>query len=318
MELTPKKIFEEFQNNTLSKSSALELLTSLIENCNDANIRLEGFRNLEKIGLINNRSFKLIENLLVSDSNWQIRSAAAQCITEKFQEKALNPLKWAINYEQVYECIVAIIKSLVELNTIESKSILIDEIKKIKKAKYLLKDSKITNKAFNKDIKKLLKNMSIYNLTHEELADIIINYKTIIALKQKYYNVYYELRDARVIKLDLSDIEFEVRGWQSDFNNYIKDLSDIPGLINLKHLTHLYLSNNQITDIKKLLELPNLSYVHLSNNNLDDEKNVKYIRQMAKKNLKFINIDGNRIANLINIKEFNPEIIIVTKTHAFY
>lgn len=318
MELTPKKIFEEFQNNELSKSSAVQLLTSLIENSDDGNIRLESFRNLEKIGLIDNKSFKFIENLLISDSSWEIRSAAAQCITEKFQEKAINPLKWAINYEQIYDCIVMIVNSLVKLNSFESKSILIDEIKKIKKNKYLFKDSKITNKAFKKEIKKLLKVRNFDEMSHEDLAEIILNYKTIIALKSKFYNVYYELKDAKVTKLDLSDIEFEVRGWKSEFNNYIKDLSDIPGLTNLKHLTHLYLSNNQISNIQKLTEISSLSYIHLSNNNLTDVKNIEYIKQLANQNLKYININGNRIANLININEFKPDIEIVIRIQGFY
>ncbi len=318
MELTPKKILEEFRKNNLSKSSAVELLTSLIESCDEEDIRLESFKNLEKIGFIDDKSFKLIENLLVSDSNWEIRKAAAQCITKKFQERALNPLEWAINYEQVYDCIVSIINALVQINSLESKLILIDEIKKFKKKKYLIRDSKITNKSFKKEIKKLLKDKDIEEFSHEELAEIILNYKTIVALKKKFFNVYYELKDARVVKLDLSDIEFEVRGWKSEFNNYIKNLNDIPGLTNLKHLTHLYLSNNQIKDIKELIQLPNLSYLHLSNNDLTAIENINYIKQMANQNLKYININGNEIANIINIRDFNPEIEIITRTQGFF
>ena len=272
----------------------------------------------KKIGAIDYTSFKFIENLLISDSNWEIRRAAIHCITEKFHEKAIRPLKWAINYEQIYECIVSIIDSLVKLNTMESKSILIEEVKNIKKRKYLFKDSKITNKAFKKDLKRLLKIKPFDEMSHQELAEIIINYKTIIALKQKFYNVYYELSNARVTKLDLSDIEFEVRGWQSEFNNYIRDLQEIPGLTNLKYLTHIYLSNNQISNIQKLLELPKLSYIHLSNNNLNNLENIEYIKLLAKKQLKYINIEGNQIANLINIKDFNPELQIVVKTRIFY
>jgi hypothetical protein len=318
MDLTPEKILEEFQKKNLNTDSAVELLTSLIENSNDEIIRLESFKILEKIGAIDNKSYKLIENLLISDSSWELRNAAALCISKKFQEKALEPLKWALQHEQKYDCLITIINSLVRINTKESKSILIDEVEKIRKKKYLFSDLKITNKAFKKEIKKLLKVKSIVEFSHEDLADIIINYKTIIALKKKFFNVYYELDNARVKKLDLSDVEYEVRGWKSEFNNNITDLSEITGLANLAHLTHLYLSNNKVSNIKELTKLHHLSFLHISSNSISDVENIEYIKQMTNKNLKSINIYGNTIANLINPSEFKPDVELVTRNPAHY
>jgi len=319
MELTPKRIYEEVTKKNLDISSAFKMLSSIIENSSNEDVRIESFKVLEKIGVIDNKSYKFIENLLISDSSWEIRNAAAYCLTEKFQNRAIQPLKWAIKYEEIYECLITIINSFVKLKTQESKQILIDEVKKIKKRKYLFSDAKVMNKLFKKQLKELFKNRKIEDFTHMELADIIINYKTIIALKKNFFNVYYELENGKVIKLDLSDVEFEVRGWKSEFNNNIQDLLDIPGLKNLKHLKYLYLSNNHISNIKALLELPNLSHLYISKNMLVEKQNIEYIKQMANQNhLRYINISGNKIVNQIVIQEFNPKLEIIMKTPFYF
>ena len=64
MDLTPEKIYEDFRKNNLDKSTAFELLISLIEHSDDDNIRVESIKNLEKIGIDNNKLFKLFENNL--------------------------------------------------------------------------------------------------------------------------------------------------------------------------------------------------------------------------------------------------------------
>ena len=318
MEKTPDEIFQEFQSRKLNKSSALQILIAIIENSNSDSVRLNAFHILDKIGPSDSLTFKINENLLISDASCEIRISAAHFLTKKFQEKAISPLKWAFENEKDYNCIIEIINSLVNINSMASKAILVEEVRKIRRMKYLFNDSKITNKAFKKELRSLLKERNIEEFSNNELAEIIINYKTIIAMKEKFPNVYYELENARVKKLDLSDVEFEVRGWKSEFNNNINDLSEIPGLTNLKYLTHLYLSNNKITNIKQLIKLTNLSFLHISNNILSNIENIKYLLILAEQNLLYINLCGNRIANLIDTTQFNPEIEIILRNQVFY
>ena len=308
MELTPEKIYEDYRNKNLDKNSTLELLFSIIENVDSDNVRIESVNVLEKIGIKNDKLFKFLENLLISDASERIRNAAAKVIKNNFIEKALPLLKWTMRYESAYDCIITVIETLVKLNTESSKSILINELEKLKKRKYLIADKKFTNKSFKKDLKKLLKIKKIEEFSLQEIAEILINYKTIAALKEKFYTVYYELENALVTKLDLSDIEYEVRGWKSEFKNNIKDLSEITGLKNLKSLKYLYLANNPIKDIKDLLELELLTHLYISNNNISDIKNLEYLKKMT--NLSYLDITGNEIAKKINIHEFNPDLEI--------
>ncbi len=303
MELSPRKVWEDFQNKNINKNSAINSIINIIDNSNNNEIRVDSINLLEKIGIFNDNIFKFLENLLISDLNGEIRNTAARFIKNRFQDEALSPMKWAIKYETDYYCIITIIKTLVKINNEAARLILIDLIKDIRKTKYLEKDKNIDNKKFKKSLKKLFKIKKIENITNKDLADIIINYKTISAMIKKFFSVFFELDNtARVIKLDIADVEYEVRGWKADFKNNISDLSEITGLKHLKNLTHLNISNNQIKYIEDLINLKNLTHLYASNNLITDIKNLDYIKKM--KNLKYLDLAGNRLADDLTKQDF--------------
>jgi len=305
MVLNPKKILEDYKNNKLNKHSAISSLISLIENSDSDEIRVECLKNLEEIGIKEEEIFKFLENLLISDSSNDVRTVTAKLIQNNFLVKSLSVMKWTVMYETDCECLYYIIDTLKKLNNEEAKSVLIKEVRKIQKLKYLLPDSNISNKPFKKDLKKLFK-VSKIDISIMEAADIIMNFKIIAALKKKFYSVYYELENAKIVKLDLSDIEYEVRGWKSEFKNNIQDLSEVPGLKHLKYLQFLYLSNNQISSLKDLVHLTELTHLYISNNKLVDVINLQYIKTIP--NLTYVDIRGNELAKKVNCDDFNEEI----------
>ncbi len=311
------KIYEDFRNNRINKSTAFDLLTSLIENSENENVRLEAIISLEKIGLKNNNLFNFLENLLISDSNSLIRNAAIKFLKHLFLEKAINPLKWAINHETDYECLVTIIQSLEEINSFESKSILVNEIKKIMKIKFLNKERRIENKKFRKILKKLIKSKKVINFTHKEFAEIIINYLTIVNLINKYPNVYYELdpQNGLIKELDLSDyLEYEVRGIPFGWKNNIQSISEIIGLKYLTSLKKIDLSNNMIENVKELIHLKELTHIILTNNNISEIENLNYIRDLP--NLEYLDLRGNKFGTNISLDKFDPKIrILLTKSY---
>lgn len=313
MILTPEKICEEFENNNLDKHTAFDLLISLIENSENENDRVKSIENLEKIGIFNGKTFIILENALISDSNGNIRNAAAKVIEKKFSnEKALVPLKWAIKHESNYECLITIIKTLEKINDKEAKAILIEQLKKIRKTKYLNKDKNIQNKRFKKNLKGLFKERKYEDLTHKELGEILINYLTIRHLIEQFPNVYYELdpKTALIKELDLSDyMEYEVKGTPWGWKNNIKKLSDINGLHNLNNLEKIDLSNNQITNIKELIQLLNLKIVILTNNKITDLENINHLKTLP--SLEYLDLRGNELAKNVKINEFNPKIRVI-------
>ncbi|MFX1452803.1 MAG: leucine-rich repeat domain-containing protein, partial [Promethearchaeota archaeon] len=294
-----------FSEKKIDKNTAIELLISLVDNTDQENKRIECIEYLKKIRVTSGKIFLFMENLLISDLNAEIRCIAANYIKDFYIDKSLSLIEWAIKYESDYNCLCTIIQTLVELNSHDSKSILINMVKNIRKTKYLDEKNKIENKKFKSAIKKLKKKTKLENITHEILAEIIINYLTISLLTKNFYSVYFELENALVVKLDLADVEYEVRGWKADFKNNIKDISEITGLDNLKHLIHLNLSNNQITDIKDLVKLRNLTHLYVFNNKIRDLKNLEYIKDIP--NLKYLDLSGNPIIKHLSTDFFNNE-----------
>jgi len=313
MDLTPEEIYEDLRNKRINKNTAYDLLTSLVENSENENVRLKAIINLEKIGLINDKLFSFLENLLISDSNSKIRKAATKFMKHKFLEKVNNPLKWAIKHETDYECLITIIQSLEKINSYESKLILVNEIKKIIKTKYLNKEKRIENKKFKKVIKKFLKTKKINYFTHRELAEILINYLIIGNLINQYPNIYYELdpQNGLIKELDLSDLEYEVKGTPFGWKNNIQSISEIIGLEHLKSLKKIDLSNNSIENVKELIHLKNLTHLILTNNNISEIENLNYIKSLL--NLEYLDLRGNELGNKISSDEFDQKIKVLLK-----
>lgn len=301
MEVSPKKIQLEFQNKNLDKKSASELLFSLIENSDDDEIRVESVQVLQNLSAFNNNTFTFLEHLFVSDSSEKVRAAAAKVIETDFLEKALTPMQWALVHEDDYECIITIIETLAKINNEKSKSILIKELKKIEKLKYLDESKQYVNK-FKKVLKKAFSIKKFKDFTQKELADLLINYRTISNLLKTLNVVYFELEDGLVVNLDVSNA-FEVRGMPGYWINNIRSLSQIKGLKNLTHLKELNLINNQIEDLKEIADLKCLTHLYISNNKIDAPKNIDYLKEIP--SLRYVDLGGNEIVKKINPHEFN-------------
>ena len=69
MELSPKFIQKNYGNKKLDKFSAINQLISIIENSENIQARIEGINVLAEINANTENVFKLLENLLISDSH---------------------------------------------------------------------------------------------------------------------------------------------------------------------------------------------------------------------------------------------------------
>ncbi len=121
MDITPKLIHKSYNNKELNKSSAIEQLISLL-NSEYINTRLDCIKILGVIDAQTNEVFKLLENLLISDSDPLIRQLAAETLKNLFKEKALSPMLWAYRHETSMNCLTTIISILGEINNQKSKA----------------------------------------------------------------------------------------------------------------------------------------------------------------------------------------------------
>lgn len=314
MNLSPKNIFDQLQKNEISKSFAFDQLISFVENSDNELIREEAIETLDRVGIFDNRLFKFLENILISDSNEKIRKAVLKFLEKRYLNKVIVPLKWALNHESNYENLIIIIKSLKKANSEESKKILFNKTKEIIHTRYINKDKRIENRKFKEVLKKLLTTKKYELFSHKELCLILINFMTIVNLTKLYPNVSYEINpeNGLLFELDLSDyFEYEVKGIPFGWKNNIKSISEIEGLNYLKFLKKIDLSNNLIEDIKELANLKNITHLTLSKNNISNIENLEYLKKF--KRLEYLDLRDNEIASKIQSNEFNPGIRVILK-----
>jgi len=202
VKLTPKKIYENHINNHLEKSTAFEQLASLIENSDDVDVRLESIKLIGDLDIISDDSFILLENLLISDNNEDVRIAAAEMLRVYFIDRAFEPMKWALEYESSARCLYSIISSLITLvrslgkrDDSNSRLILINEI------------NKSPHKEFRIGFQDLCKQRKIETITNKELAEILLDSFIIFHL-EKYTNKEYSemviLKNCKTHELNLN------------------------------------------------------------------------------------------------------------------
>lgn len=313
MKFTPEKIWQEFETDNISLLTATELLLSIIENSNESEIRVNAISTLAKIISGGDKMYKILENLVVSEENVKVRMIAINYIGKLFLYRALPLLRWAIKHESDYNCQIEIVKLLGSINVEESKILLYKEIQKFIKKRYINKDRKIENRKFKNVLRILLKEKNFEDFTHNELAKILINILVISQLFTQYNNIYYELnrQNGLIEKLDLSDMEYEVKGTPSGWKNNIKSLSEIPGINFLNSLRYLDLSNNEIINIRELISLPNLTHLILKNNKLSRKENLDYFKDLV--HLELLDLRGNEIVKYVHKNNFNPHVRILLR-----
>ncbi|MFX1468117.1 MAG: leucine-rich repeat domain-containing protein [Promethearchaeota archaeon] len=300
MEINPSKIYEKYIKNELDKQSATELLLSLAEGSNNANIRVESIKKLGLLGSIGKNTYKFLEYLLISDSNEAVRNASALILKKLFLDKALEPMKWALIHEESTFCLKTIHKAVIEIinNLVKNQNHftelqLLEEVKKIRKKDFRLGFELMCE---SKDIKAILKS---------ELADILINYFTTLYLEKTYWRLKYKIEKCKITKLDF----------------IFKGLTSIPKLIkNLSSLRVLILRYNQLVFLPNWISsLKSLESLNLNVNNLKcipesigDLKTLKELylwknelKEIPKsigklQNLQILNLRLNQLKNLPN------------------
>jgi len=246
MELTPGKIYEAFLKNRLDKPSATKLLLSLIENSDNDRVRIESINELVNLRVKDDKTFKVLESLIISDSSEFVRNNAALALRNLFFDKSLAPMKWALIHEESPSCLKTIYDTLIQIiqNFLKcsAKTILLSEVRKIRKKEFKIGFEIISEKYKESDLSK------------NELASILINYFSAIFLEKTYWRLKYKIENCKITELDF----------------IFKSLIKIPkALKNLRFLKTLILRYNQLTELPDwICMLTSLECLNLNINNL--------------------------------------------------
>ncbi|MFW9866197.1 MAG: leucine-rich repeat domain-containing protein [Candidatus Thorarchaeota archaeon] len=299
MAFNPKKIYEDLEKGEIDKLTAVDLLIYLIGNNDLIETREECIENLLRIGVKNDKVFSVLEDLLVSDPNPEIRELSARGLKILFKEDALPPLKWALDHEKSWQLLVIIVSIIQESDNLKAIRVLFNKIKKIDDYKFI------------KNLKSLLKTGKIQNLKSKNLAEILNNYIVINHLKDTLKEFNYQIENGLVEELDLSFVSNKTFGWK-----ILKHLSELIEVIN--NLKRLKLKSNKIGKFpESIFSLNSIAYLDLSHNNISilpdqfegmqslEYLNLRYNQLTliphsigALKNLKTLDLKHNKLSNL--------------------
>lgn len=295
MLLDPSDIIISYKEGNLDKDKAVELIISLINYHESEEVRIELINNLININTKNLQPFFILENLLISDPNPKIRQAAIKALSIDFIEKDIYPLSWILKNEPCYECLISAIITLQNINNKEVNKVFLKQIKEFSHPK------------FNESLKFLSEKKKIESFSNIELADILINYYTLIFLEKKFGNLEYNLVDGLIKELDFSKIKKILTNWRHKSD--LQDLTEINALQNLKHLAFIkpfsdrwalqngFCCNCQIALLKNLKKIKNglqIKNIFSLIKAIEDERFKKGIQKLIKK-LKYLNLYLNKI-----------------------
>ncbi len=254
--IAPDKILEKFNDQRIDKKSALEQLITLIENSRSFKERIKCIKILsdlwkinEKIASLSENIYNSFENLLISDSNENIRNAAAVFLSSNFNDKVYKPMKWVLHNDDSHLVLETVLKSLIKF--------LLDLNKENSKLTRLFLEQElndIIDQDFKIKFKIYLQTTSQKNSISDDIA-ILMNYFSLTYLKKVIWRLKYEITDCRVTELDF----------------IFKNLSSVPEAIrNLTSLKKLTLRYDQITQLPNWIGMLNdLEYLNLNVNNIN-------------------------------------------------
>ncbi len=98
--LMPEEIFIGVKNKIINKTDALKYLTASIEYSKDTQIRVDCIEILNKLNFKDKNLFKILESILISDENLELRNAAVKTILRFFPKESKNVIEWVFENEK--------------------------------------------------------------------------------------------------------------------------------------------------------------------------------------------------------------------------
>ena len=99
-QLSPDIIYNGFLRGYINKEKTAELLISLLEISEIAQIRIKSLTLLKKVRSKNPKIYKILEGCLVSDENALVRATTVDILINNYLEGTLSLLQWAVEHDK--------------------------------------------------------------------------------------------------------------------------------------------------------------------------------------------------------------------------
>jgi hypothetical protein len=284
-----------------NSNATLTELKTIVNNSFDEVKRIKSINLLKELATKNDNFFTFLENLLISESNPEVRNVALKILKKYYLKKAFDPLCWAYEHEDSIECLLNIISILGEINSERSHEFFLEKL------------SNIEISEFHEYLERFLEVKDPKNSNIKEMAQVLKYYNIIKNFMSLFELIRYKIEKGRIVELDFSFLynngftESIIRQLPAIIRN-LKDLRSLnlkynklkkfPDFVkNLTNLKYLNLSHNQISTIpKNITEMSSLTHLDLSWNNLHSIPHE--IIQLD--NLKLLNISNNCFISMNN------------------
>jgi len=312
---SPEKIKYLLNRGKINKDAAIELLISYIENSKKENERVISIEILSNFSLKDERHYRFLEGLLISDSNIDIQCYAARIIIINFLEKGLDSIYWLIKQNIPPSLIALILNKLLEVKEELVRSIILEELKGISNGKVVVEKKEFEShyEALNIDYTQTLREIVIEELNTRILVEIFLNY-WVLKFIGFYYNLFnnlgWKLEKGYVSRLKITGYS----GW--------KRISDIKGLSYLSKLEELIINSCSIEEIDLIDRFTGLKLLILSDNlivkikNLENQRKLEYLSLLDNRieeiigldkltNLKLLDLSYNKITEIKNLNSLH-------------
>lgn len=137
--MNSETVYSDYIENKIDRGSAVNLLISFIENSKNLGLVLNCIEKLDRIGVNEKEVYDVLENLVISDSNRKIRTAAAIALRNNFIDHALIPLLWSIQtngseivfQDEIIQVIFDVLKHLKNKTDKKTVNLLLKGVKQI-------------------------------------------------------------------------------------------------------------------------------------------------------------------------------------------
>jgi len=285
-----EKKIKTLDNNSIDKSYIVDQLILMVENNDDIKVRCNCLEALDHIDYKSDKLFSNLENILISDSEDEIRKKAAKIIGTKFITRGVDPLGFAILHEKKYDNLLNVLVILEKLKVDEIHQILLEKLNNFED---------IISEQFKE-------------LPSSHLIQILINQLTLSCLKSKYSHLEYKVEKGYITELDFSKVNNKILDWR--YREKIQDHTEIHGIKHLEKLTKVipfsskWTIRNRFTmqcQVELIKALGNSNKISIKNSLISQIKNInectyrKSINQLIENIDSFSNLSTRKLMDIL-------------------
>lgn len=338
---SPEELLRKFQEGLMDKASVIGYLLSYIETSEDEIMREKCIKAISELTPKDENCFKLMENLIVSDPNYELKLCATKILITEYTQKSLEPIIWMLNQPNLLDFVLDLESIVLELEKDKAKEYLLALLKNF------LKNSKqiITEKSFQ-GLKPELKMDALERNTVNEIINLIIELKYpsyiqhVCEENRCSENSWYVIEKGHVTELkfdgfrgnnleQLAHLDRLHHLKILSFNDcHVKDMGAL-GLSQLTKLEKVEFSNERISEIKDLDKCSKLRELTFFNTGISTISGLENLRNLEKLtiernyltkiegldglyDLKYLNLKSNRIHEFSGLEDLESlEVLIL-------